>query len=146
MTMIPPFRGLDFKADDDDELIGRSQKGSRVFFFRLQKRRALLSIDDLLRFGERSVGGGGGSLTRRKKDRFARRCDDAFCWNAPNNKLSFLFFFCLVGFLLVRKERKKEKALGFGRPLWRIISLTDDASNEKGSAKLQRSIDAKVHN
>ena len=90
--MIPPFRGLDFKADDDDELIGRSQKGSRVLFFRLQKRRALLSIDDLLRFGERSVGGGGGSLTRRKKDRFARRCDDAFCWNAPNNKLSFLFF------------------------------------------------------
>ena len=58
----------------------------------------------------------------------------------------FFFFFCLVGFLLVRKERKKEKALGFGRPLWRIISLTDDASNEKGSAKLQRSIDAKVHN
>lgn len=108
MTMIPPFRGLDFKADDDDELIGRSQKGSRVLFFRLQKRRALLSIDDLLRFGERSVGGGGGSLTRRKKDRFARRCDDAFCWNAPNNKLSFLFFF-LPRRIFIGAQRKKER-------------------------------------
>ena len=63
-------------------------------------------------FGERSVGGGG-SLTRRKKDRFARRvvrrCDDAFCWNAPN-KLSF-FFASSMGFFLSCKERKKEKAL-----------------------------------
>lgn len=71
-------------------------------------------------FGERSVVGGG-SLARRKKDRFARRCDDAFCWNAPNNKLSFLFFFLprriFIGVLLVA--------------VWRIISLTDDASNER---------------
>jgi hypothetical protein len=72
-------------------------------------------------FGERSVVGGG-SLARRKKDRFARRCDDAFCWNAPNNKLSFLFFFfassdfywCFVGrrlanYFLDRRRLKREE-------------------------------------
>ena len=52
------------------------------------KKEERFSIDDLLRarekedganfFGERSVVGGG-SLARGKKDRFARRCDDAFC-------------------------------------------------------------------
>ena len=59
----------------------------------------------------------------------ATRCDDAFCWNAPN-KLSFLFFFLPRRIFIGKNDKKKGKALVLVA-VWRIISLTDDASNER---------------